>query len=153
MNNSHFLSEQLHYGRTVHDDEHHRKISAGADRAVKTVLVVDDNHDSAFVVALLLETMGFQCRTAHSGAEAVAEVKRERPGAVLLDIGLPDIDGYAVAQRIATDVANPPPLIAVTGYGQNKDRQRALEAGFLAHVTKPVDPDRLERMLQSILAD
>src|SRR5262245_32874553 len=89
--------------------------------ATVSVLVVDDNRDSADIVAMLLETMGFQCRTAYSGKQALVEVGRERPDVVLLDIGLPDLDGHAVAREITQRIENPPPLVAVTGYVRDKD--------------------------------
>jgi len=120
--------------------------------AAKVVLIVDDNRDCADIVAMLLETMGYQCLTANTGKDAIEAVKRVNPGVVLLDIGLPDIDGHGVAQQIALEVANPPPLIAVTGYGQDKDREKSFKAGFHAHVTKPVDANQLEIMLSAIFA-
>jgi PAS domain S-box-containing protein len=128
----------------------HPTESVDTDTA-KTVLVVDDNRDSADTLAMLLSTMGYHCRAAYSGAEAIEAVKRERPGVVLLDIGLPDIDGIDVARQIATEVIDPPPLIAITGYGLDQDRQRSFSAGFHAHLTKPVDPVRLRVMLNLLL--
>jgi len=124
-----------------------------SSNATKTVLVVDDNRDSALVVAMLLETMGYQCRTAYSGRDAVEAVAKERPSIALLDIGLPDIDGYEVARRITAEMVNPPPLIALTGYGRTEDRDRSLKAGFQAHLVKPVDADKLQMLLHTILAD
>jgi CheY-like chemotaxis protein len=70
----------------------------------------------------------------------------------LLDIGLPDIDGYEVARRVA-EFNDPPPLIALTGYGGHQNRMRSLKAGFSAHVVKPVDPDNLQMLLHTILSD
>lgn len=124
-----------------------------SSHAIKTVLIVDDNRDSAQVMAMLLEPMGYQCLTAYSGMDAVELIKNERPSLVLLDIGLPDIDGYEVARRIAEQTLNPPPLIALTGYGGLHDRRRSIKAGFNAHVVKPVDPDNLQMLLHTILAD
>jgi CheY-like chemotaxis protein len=118
----------------------------------RSVLIVDDNRDCADVVAMLLEMMGYQCRTANTGQAAIEAVKRERPGVVLLDIGLPDIDGHDVARRIAAEVATPPPLIAVTGYGQARDRERSCKAGFHAHIVKPIDTDKLQSMLDALFA-
>jgi len=120
--------------------------------ASKTVLVVDDNHDSANVTAMLLETMGFECKTAYTGKQAIETIIRERPGVVLLDIGLPDIDGHGVARHVLAHVADPPPMVAVTGYGEERDRERSLKAGFYAHVTKPVDTDKLEVLLHLLLS-
>jgi PAS domain S-box-containing protein len=121
--------------------------------AMQTVLVVDDNRDSALVMTMLLEGMGYRCLTAYAGIDAVEIVKKERPDIVLLDIGLPDIDGYEVASRIADALPEPPPLIALTGYGGHHDRRRSFKAGFSAHVVKPVDPDNLQMLLHTILAD
>lgn len=126
---------------------------AQRENAVQTVLIVDDNRDSAFVMSMLLEPMGYQCLTAHSGMEAVDMVKSEKPSIVLLDIGLPDIDGYEVARRIADETVKPPPLVALTGYGGHQDRRRSFKAGFSAHVVKPIDPDKLQMLLHTILAD
>lgn len=80
-------------------------------------------------------------------------VKSEKPSIVLLDIGLPDIDGYEVARRIADETVKPPPLVALTGYGGHQDRRRSFKAGFSAHVVKPIDPDKLQMLLHTILAD
>lgn len=122
-------------------------------QAIKTVLIVDDNRDSALVMTMLLEPMGYECLTAYSGMDAVEITKSAKPSLVLLDIGLPDIDGYEVARRINEETANPPPLIALTGYGGLHDRRRSIKAGFNAHVVKPVDPDNLQMLLHTILAD
>ena len=77
-------------------------------------------------------------------------VQREVPDAVLLDIGLPDIDGYEVCRRIRSGATRPPVLIAVTGWGQDKDRDSAMAAGFDAHLTKPADADRVIAILKSL---
>lgn len=121
------------------------------DVAQRPLLVVDDNRDTADTLALLLGTMGHQVVTAYSGLQAIEQVKREHPRVVLLDIGLPDIDGVEVAKRLATEIASPPLLIAVTGYGMERDRERSFSSGFHAHLTKPVDPERLCKLLASIL--
>jgi len=121
--------------------------------AIKTILIVDDNRDSALVMAMLLEPMGYQCLMAFSGTDAVELIKTERPSLVLLDIGLPDIDGYEVARQLAVEMDEPPPLIALTGYGGQQNRVRSLKAGFSAHVVKPIDPDNLQMLLHTILAD
>ena len=70
---------------------------------------------------------------------------------MLLDIGLPDLSGHEVARRLRAEMINPPPLIAITGYGQASDRDTSLEAGFRAHLTKPVDVDRLTVLLERLL--
>jgi PAS domain S-box-containing protein len=115
------------------------------------VLVVDDNTDAAETMALLLEALGYKSSVAHGGLAAIEAVKAQDPDVVLLDIGLPDLNGHEVARRLRAEMINPPPLIAVTGYGQASDRETSLEAGFRAHLTKPVDVDRLSALLERLL--
>ena len=115
------------------------------------VLVVDDNTDAAETMALLLEALGYRPSVAHGGLEAIEAVKAQDPDVVLLDIGLPDLSGHDVARRLRAEMINPPPLIAVTGYGQASDRDTSLEAGFRAHLTKPVDVDKLSALLERLL--
>jgi signal transduction histidine kinase/ActR/RegA family two-component response regulator len=118
------------------------------------LLVVDDNPDAAETLAELLLAEGYHVAVAHDGESAVRHVAQRRPDAVLLDIGLPDIDGYEACRRIRLQAADghPPLLVAVTGWGQAADRERAQDAGFDAHLTKPVDPADLLRLLQERLA-
>jgi len=125
--------------------------SPGED--LKRVLVVDDERDSAETLSLLVESMGFQPLIASDGFEALATIKSERPHVVLLDWSLPGISGPEVARRLHVEVADPPPLVAVTGYGQPSDRQTSIDAGFYAHLPKPVDVVELQRILEKILAD
>ncbi|HEY3697857.1 MAG TPA: PAS domain S-box protein [Spongiibacteraceae bacterium] len=113
----------------------------------KTVLVVDDNHDSADTMALLLENLGYRSIIAYDGLQALAAIRQHSPQVVLLDIGLPGMDGIEVAQRINAEFTTPPTLIAVTGYGMEKDRMRSFTAGFQAHLTKPVDQAVLTKAL------
>ncbi|WP_431108626.1 hybrid sensor histidine kinase/response regulator [Variovorax paradoxus] len=115
------------------------------------VLVVDDNVDAAETMALLLDALGYKSSVAHGGLSAIEAVKAQDPDVVLLDIGLPDLSGYEVARRLRAEMINPPPLIAITGYGQASDRETSLEAGFRAHLTKPVDIDRLTALLEQLL--
>ncbi|WP_431125132.1 hybrid sensor histidine kinase/response regulator [Variovorax paradoxus] len=115
------------------------------------VLVVDDNVDAAETMALLLEALGYTSSIAHGGLAAIEAVKAHDPDVVLLDIGLPDLSGHEVARRLRAELINPPPLIAVTGYGQASDRETSLEAGFCAHLTKPVDVDKLAALLERLL--
>jgi len=114
------------------------------------VLVVDDNHDAAAGVAALLELEGHLVRTAADGEEALIAVADYRPAIVLLDIGLPLLDGYEVARRLRkfpeTERAL---LIALTGYGQQEDRQAAFDAGFDHHIVKPADPEALRAYVQA----
>ncbi|AGU47894.1 putative two component transcriptional regulator, sensor histidine kinase, PAS/PAC domain-containing [Variovorax paradoxus B4] len=115
------------------------------------VLVVDDNVDAAETMALLLEALGYKSSIAHGGLAAIEAVRAQDPDVVLLDIGLPDLSGHEVARRLRSEMINPPPLIAVTGYGQASDRETSLEAGFRAHLTKPVDVDKLSALLERLL--
>jgi PAS domain S-box-containing protein len=114
----------------------------------RSVIVVDDNVDAAESLAMVLGLHGYDVRTLHDGASALAAVRQEPPDAMVLDIGLPEMDGYEVARRLR---ANPNGkqmlLIALTGYGQAEDRQRAENAGFDHHLVKPVDPGALEKLL------
>ncbi|VTU13526.1 PAS domain-containing hybrid sensor histidine kinase/response regulator [Variovorax sp. RA8] len=115
------------------------------------VLVVDDNQDSAHTMAELMEVLGCRASVRHDGPTALDAIKQLAPDLVLLDIGLPGLSGLQVAERVRAEVANPPPLIAITGYGQERDRQLSFDAGFFAHLTKPVDADQLEDLLRRLL--
>src|SRR4029453_5052590 len=115
------------------------------------ILVVDDNHDSALSQAMMLSIMGHDTRTAHDGESAVAEAERFLPEVVLLDIGLPKLNGYDVAQRIREQSWGKSMfLIAVTGWGQEEDRQRSTEVGLNVHMVKPVEPAALEKILADL---
>jgi len=111
------------------------------------VLVVDDNHDSAEMMQILLGLMGHQVDVAHDGRSAIERVIETRPQVVLLDIGLPDINGYEVARQIRAANIAPLRLIALTGWGEEEARERGREAGFDYHLTKPADPADLEKLL------
>jgi CheY-like chemotaxis protein len=112
--------------------------------AGKQVLVVDDNVDAAAMTALILEQFGHEVRVAHSAAGALETLRHYRPSVAILDIGLPDMDGYALAAAIRRTGAAPR-LVALTGYGQKTDVDRASGAGFDLHLTKPATLDDLER--------
>ena len=115
------------------------------------ILVVDDNHDSALSMAMMLSIMGHDTRTAHDGESAVATAETFLPDVVLLDIGLPKLNGYEVAQRIrGTAWGESMYLIAVTGWGQDEDRQRSTEVGLNQHMVKPVEPSALEKLLAEL---
>lgn len=123
----------------------------GARPARLRILLVDDNHDAADCCRILLELAGHQVETAYTATRGLELGERFHPEVVLLDIGLPDLDGYEVARRIrATEWGMHAVLVAVTGWGQSKDRQRALEAGFDRHVTKPIAPGTLESLLAAL---
>ena len=118
------------------------------------ILVVDDNHDSALSLAMMLSIMGHETRTAHDGESAVETAESFLPDVVLLDIGLPKLNGYEVAQRIREQSWGASMfLIAVTGWGQEEDRQRSSEVGLNVHMVKPVEPAVLERLLAGLPQD
>jgi signal transduction histidine kinase len=132
--------------RVQADVPHPAPAAPAAAGAHKKVLVVDDNRDAAQTLAELLELIGHAPATAHDGASALDMLRDFEPDVVLLDIGLPDINGYEVARRIRAMGAGSPRLVALTGWGQPDDKRRAAEAGFDAHWTKPVDPAKLEEI-------
>ncbi|BBL76697.1 hybrid sensor histidine kinase/response regulator [Methylomagnum ishizawai] len=111
------------------------------------LLVVDDNHDAAESLALLLRLDGHEVLLAHDGAQAVPLALAENPEAVLLDIGLPGLDGYEACRRMRAGGLKDTLIVAVTGYGQEEDRRRSREAGFDAHLVKPVDQAAIQPLL------
>lgn len=113
------------------------------------VLVIDDNEDAARMLALLLERRGCRVDLGFRGADGLTRVAEQRYDLAFVDIGLPDIDGYVFAAKVAGDPQCPTHLIALTGYGQPEDRARALAAGFHEHVVKPLSPKRLDELLAS----
>jgi CheY-like chemotaxis protein len=116
------------------------------------ILVADDNVDGAASLAALLEINGYTAYTAHDGLEAVQAAERLQPDAVLLDIGMPKLDGYEAARRIrGMPWARELPLIAVTGWGQEEDRRHSAGAGFDAHLVKPVGREHLLRVLGQLV--
>jgi signal transduction histidine kinase/CheY-like chemotaxis protein len=117
------------------------------------VLVVDDNHDVAESTAVLLRLEGCEVHLAHDGEEALRLVKRVHPTAVLLDIGLPRMDGFEVAERIRAEPEHRGILIvAISGYGQEEHRLRSKQAGFDYHIVKPIEPNMLTGLLASLRA-
>jgi PAS domain S-box-containing protein len=117
----------------------------------RRVLVVDDNRDAADTLAMMLAIMGHETRTSYDGLEAVQAAADFRPGVVLLDIGLPKMNGYEAARHLRQQPwGKGMVLIALTGWGQEEDKRRALEAGFDHHLTKPVEAGVLERLLAII---
>jgi len=124
-------------------------VPAPGERPARRILVVDDNPDSAESLAVLLRVEGHDVRVVHDGPSALAAARDHAPEAVLLDIGLPGMSGYDVARALRAAGARAL-LVALTGYGQEQDRQRAREAGFDIHFTKPVDLARLERALATL---
>jgi CheY-like chemotaxis protein len=112
------------------------------------VLLVDDNEDAADVLAEVLRLRGCEVNVAHDGVEALALAETGRHDIALVDLGLPVMDGYELADRLRESLGpEAPKLIAVTGYGQESDRARTHQAGFVAHLVKPVG---LEELLDTI---
>jgi PAS domain S-box-containing protein len=129
----------------------YRDIGAGGfearvtDALRKRVLVVDDNVDAAESIAMVLRVAGYDVRCAHDGPSALQAAGSYHPEVVVLDIGLPGMTGYDVARQLRKQPEfSRTPILAVTGYGQDDDRRKSREAGFDAHLTKPVDPDALQ---------
>jgi CheY-like chemotaxis protein len=115
------------------------------------ILIVDDNADAADTLSMYLGTVGYRSRVAYEGHGALALVAEAAPDVLLLDIGLPDIDGYQLAQRLrALPQTAHATLIALSGYGQRSDRERSIAAGFNYHLTKPVDIVTLLRLLTNV---
>jgi PAS domain S-box-containing protein len=123
-----------------------RRPPLSGDRA--RVLVVEDNRDAAEGMSMLLQLFGNRVRVVHDGVAAIEAARAEPPDVILLDIGLPGVDGYEVARRIR-DVPElrQVVLVALTGYGRDQDRREALAAGFDHHLAKPVDPDALGSLI------
>jgi signal transduction histidine kinase/BarA-like signal transduction histidine kinase len=116
--------------------------------AGRRVLVVDDNVDAAEALCDVVAFFGHTVEAVHDGAAALARAREHHPDVVLCDIGLPDMDGYAVARAIRADAAlRDVRLVAVSGYAQPEDRERAAQAGFDEHVAKPADPSAIGRLL------
>jgi len=120
----------------------------------RTVLVADDNRDAADTLALLLDMDGYETGVAHGGQQALDDIRRSRPDAAILDIGMPDLNGYEVARRIRDEEwGRNMFLLAITGWGHADDVARAKSAGFDEHLTKPVDAEDVVRLLVKYLAD
>ena len=118
----------------------------------RRILVVDDNVDAAETLGLMLKLQGHQVQTAHDGLQALNAASVFLPHVILLDLGMPNLNGYETANRIRSqawgrDIA----LVAVTGWGQPKDRERTVEAGFDAHLVKPVDRETLLKTLHDVV--
>ena len=114
----------------------------------RRILVVDDNVDAAESIAKILKLFGHDARCEYDGRAALAAVRDYGPDVIVLDVGLPGMDGYEVARRLrAMHGSNGPRIIAVTGYGQEEDRLRSRESGFDQHLTKPVDPEALQALV------
>jgi two-component system, sensor histidine kinase len=129
-----------------HTDDRH------AERRAR-VLVVDDNRDAAESLGMLLSVAGYDVSIAYSGLEGLEVAARDRPHAAILDIGMPSMSGHEVARRMRREAwGHSTVLIALTGWGQDHDKQAARASGFNEHLTKPVDPDELGRVLAILLS-
>jgi CheY-like chemotaxis protein len=123
-------------------------VGDGASPVVRRVLIVDDYQDAADLLAEAIRARGYEARTAFDGPTALAAAIEFRPDVVLLDIGLPAMDGYEVARRLRALVDGAAMfLVAVTGYGQRGDELLSSEAGFDVHVVKPIELSALEPLL------
>lgn len=130
----------------------HARADAGRP-ASRRILVVDDNRDSAESLALVLGIMGNETQTAHDGLDALRVAEAFRPDVILLDIGMPKLNGYDAARRLRQEAwGKGIALVALTGWGQEEDRRRSQDAGFNFHLVKPVEPAALERLLAELQA-
>ncbi len=128
-----------------------RPASLGRTSRAVNVVVVDDNEDARTLLAELFASWGHVVHSAARGADGVALVLSQRPDIAFIDIGLPDVDGYEVARQIrARPGSRAPTLVALSGFGQASDRQRASNAGFDRHLTKPASAKELERLLADV---
>jgi PAS domain S-box-containing protein len=119
-----------------------------APRVRSRALIIDDNRDAATTMSMFVEELGGSALATHDGASGLAAIEEFRPDIVFMDIGMPGLDGYEVCRRIRQMPSQRHVvLVAVTGWGQAQDKRRALEVGFDAHLTKPVDPDAVAQLL------
>jgi CheY-like chemotaxis protein len=124
------------------------RLPIGESMPSRRILIVEDNTDARESLQLLLQLAGHEVETASDGPSGLRKLEAFRPDVALIDLGLPGIDGYDLVRRVrGLPQTKATRFIALTGYGQAQDRRRALEAGFDVHLTKPVDPDRLQRLL------
>ena len=125
-------------------------VQASTATIARRILIADDNEDAADVLAMLLRLAGHEVCTAYSGQAALELASTFRPEIALLDIGMPDLNGYDVARHLRSLAQGRGlRLIALTGWGQEEDKRRARDAGFDQHLTKPVDPRRLDALLMN----
>jgi CheY-like chemotaxis protein len=118
--------------------------------AGRSILIIEDNADARDALRVLLELEGHAVEAAGEGLQALDLARAKDPDIALVDIGLPGIDGYEIARRVRARDARRPVLIALTGYGQPEDRQRAAEAGFDDVLVKPIDPTALANLLATL---
>ncbi len=125
-------------------------VPVAAASATRRVLIIDDNRDGARAIARLLRTMGHEVATAFEGRVAVERAKDFDPDVILLDLGMPDVDGFQVCQRLRANSwsRQRPRIVALTGWGREADLARTRRAGFDAHLVKPIDGETLEELLE-----
>jgi CheY-like chemotaxis protein len=120
----------------------------------RRILLVEDNADAAEAQQMLLELLGHRVRVARNATVALDAVRAEVPEVALIDIGLPDIDGYELVKRLREQPGmERTTFVAMTGYGRVEDKQHAIAAGFHFHLTKPVDQHRLQALMADLMAD
>ncbi len=120
------------------------------ESSAQRILIVEDNQDSAMSLKMLLEVLGHVVDVVHDGEGAIDAAAAHRPDVILMDIGLPGLSGYDAARRIRKECRDAPMLIvALTGWGQEQDRQRSVDAGIDHHLVKPLDLDELRQILAS----
>lgn len=143
------LSLPLCFGTTPHEESEKEAHAAMEETSPLKILIVDDNADAANMLALLLEETGHRALVQHSPHAAIGVAKQEQPDVFFLDIGLPGIDGYELARRLRMQAAHSKALmIALTGYGQEQDRNRAMKAGFDHHLVKPACAEQILALLK-----
>jgi len=122
-------------------------VTAAALRSVRTVVIVEDNRDAREMLRTTLELERYVVTTAADGLAGLREIRRANPDLVLIDLGLPGLDGFETARQVRAMVGEDVLLVALTGYGDAESRRRAIDAGFDLHVVKPVDPEELLRLI------
>ena len=125
-----------------------KDVPVGAGGPRRRILIVDDDLDTVEALGELLRDCGHEVATAHDGPQALDHARLHRPDVVVLDINMPEMDGYEVAKRIRGELGlGDALLVALSGYGEDRHHRLAREAGFDQHLTKPVDTSRLEELL------
>lgn len=129
--------------------KHHNKTSAPVAKGLR-VLVVDDNRDAADSMAAMIGVLGNEARASYSGQEVLRLVENFPPDLVLLDIGMPGMNGYDVCRELRKTQGDRVRIVALTGYGQESDRGQSEAAGFDEHLVKPISLDSLQRVLAAV---
>ncbi len=128
----------------------HVTLQQRTSAAQQRILVVEDNEDARELRRALIEKMGHEVRTAMDGVSAIELAREFRPALVLLDIGLPQMDGYSLARKLREEHGSELVLAALTGYGQERDRRLSHEAGINHHLVKPVGLDAVREIIASL---